>query len=245
MRLDHRLSWSNESDIVARAYPGTSLIGVPRSGRVTLWVPMRPIPDPGVIRAVLSGLSSDRTVQFLPGGKISQSPQGSDTITPEVEQVLASLRQRRYMVELELPEELFGDGGPVHPKARIRVRNLFTVGLAPEISIATYPQHPHLSTGRNGDSWACPLPPHETDWTWRDGAILDYCDQVALWILKTEVWSRSGEWIGPAVGHDPAQMVGSISPDAPCRCGHGARYRDCHAAWDDLQSAAPSRLQRS
>lgn len=85
-----------------------------------------------------------------------------------------------------------------HPKVRV---------LDPAIA-DVYPLHPHIFRRSDPqDAWACPVSPQDNRWTWKSGATVAYLDQVAIWLLKTQVWATTGvgaaglgKWVGPATG---------------------------------------------
>ncbi len=240
--LNGRL-WRHEVDHVTVAYPGATwrerLIG---GHSIKIWrVPVEPIPGQKQLPLVLADLSDARSVYFEPGGRIRHSPDcslredGHPRLLPRLRVVA-----RRYTVEFEYPPARCGEAGPKHPRARV---------LQPEVSARTFPDHPHLNRTEDGsDSWACPIAPHTTDWKWREGATVEYLDQLAIWLLKTAVWLATGlgilgcaTWIGPDAPHRPADVLASPS-DAACRCGSGAGYGRCHMPRD--MNALLSELSR-
>lgn len=227
---DH-LDVPEERDAVTAAYPGTKF-------RSDAWlVPMRPISacDTEFLMVAVD-LMRGEVVNLLPGGELAHSPD-----CPQCAHEVTELRRpspRLFRVHLSLPTVAFGPAGPTHPRARIGVGPLGSVGLTPSMQESRYRGHPHLSGDGRGDAWACPMPPHDTEWTWQPGSVLAYLDQVAIWLFKTEVWAATrmyplgaGLWLGDAAGHAPADVL-QYSPGGACRCGSGRRYGDCHRQID-------------
>ena len=223
------LDWESEQAEVTASYPGAAFTAV--EGRGVWRVHMRPIPRADRIHSVLADLQAEVTIRILESGELGHST-SCQTEHGRPATLTTPLRPRTYTVLLEYPPSPFGAAGPIHPRARVIPRSVAARGLAPEISLATRPGHPHLFFDRRGDSWACPLPPNDTSWTWENGATVAYLDQVAIWIVKSEVWSVTGQWLGPALSHAPEQVLTTIPPAAPCRCGSGAEYRHCHQPGD-------------
>jgi hypothetical protein len=201
-------------------YPEAFLAGVnPEVWRVL----MNPIPPKEEVDDVLSRLSNDAEVGIGKRGQLRSLslPQ------PHVrEPAISRIPGRPYLVEVEVPATMSGVAGDVHPKARI---------ISPEISRRSHPGHPHINFDETGDSWACPLSPHETVWSWKDGGIWAYLAQVSIWIVKSEVWARTGGglgergiWLGNAMSHEPLNVLLNVEAHSPCRCGSGGRYEDCH-----------------
>ena len=200
---------------------------------------MEPVPPEEELGRVLADLTRGATVAVGLNGRIQHSPECGESSVPHAE-VLSRLKlpSRRYLVELRYP--LFGGTTalPAHPQARV---------LFPEISARTFPGHPHLYGRNDGDSWACPLSPQSTRWTWGPGATLAYLDQVTIWILKSEVWFLTGggifglgSWIGPDTSHDPVDRLVQTTKGSPCWCGEQKLYEECHKEMD--ASAAMAKL---
>lgn len=123
---------------------------------------------------------------------------------------------------------------PQHPRA---------ISLYPEISWNKYPNHPHLSVLPQPREFGvvntlCPYRPSEGVWAWETRTIVDYLDYVTLWLAKHVVWLRTGGtnglgmWLGEGASHLPKDLVSEIPPQAPCHCGSGQAYRECHRDHD-------------
>ncbi len=227
--------WEHEGTEISEYYPGAFPLASPGGLPYGGWrVTMDPIPPAEDLYQVICDLNADAAVEVGYRGRISHIDSsasfGTDDITEGLRGLLIS--QRPYLVEVRYPDRLAGPAGPVHPKARL---------IAPEISLRYYPTHPHLSVDVAGDSWACPIFPQSTQWSWSEGATRTYLEHVALWLFKTEVWSRTsdilgrgGVWLGSAVPHRPSYVLAATSPEGQCRCGSGRKYAICHRLGDQL-----------
>jgi hypothetical protein len=218
--------WRHELGDVLAKYPGTVPISHQEGGHSTkvLRVPVTPVPKE--LGVVLADLNAGCTVGLIRGGAIVHWP---DCPVPRDKhnELLPRLRlpTRRYLVDLAYPNRMNGTAGPIHPVVRI---------IKPDISARTVPLHPHLSRTTDGsDSWACPIAPHDTDWHWYPGATADYLDQIAIWLLKTDVWLATGggllraaTWIGADSSHVPIDVLANPE-NRPCRCGSGLHYGRC------------------
>lgn len=225
--------WEHEVRETLGYYPEALLIEVEvRSVLALGWrVVMDPIPPADELHAVLADLEQGFICDVGLRGRIQHSDADCGSMSPDHEVLLPRVRvpRRPYIVELIYPLKLNGGAGPIHPQARV---------VQPEMTFRTYPRHPHM----NGDlrhSWPCPLSPHATTWSWAEGATWSYLAHVALWILKTEAWARTGggigrqgTWVGDATPHTPLHVLSTVDPIGPCRCGRGKRYEDCHLALD-------------
>ena len=220
---------------VMRTYPKaewheTTINGV---GTVSWYINLNPIPDSDVVQAILADLEVGRMVSIELQGKIFHSTKcdipnaNHPVILPNIK-----LEQQTYLVDLIYRPPSKGSFWSTQPVARI---------VSPEISVRTYPNHPHMYAG-NG-SWACPLSPQDKGWKWEKGATIAYLDQVSIWLLKTAVWIKTGaglaglgKWIGPDTSHQPLSLIATIGSDAPCWCGSGVQYGQCHQ-WSDISNA--------
>ena len=207
---------------------------------------MDPIPAETQLHQILADLDAGKLVFMESRGKVCHADEQCGIPWEKHPVLLPYLRlvPRPYIVELTYPPTPRGKAGPVQPKARV---------IRPKISACTVVGHPHLyvskpyacpkrlrlCSGEGRDSWACPLSPQTTDWNWGEGATIRYLDQVALWVLKTAVWTASGgsvlslgRWMGPATPHGPADLLASMRPSDPCNCGSGKTYKTCHMKLD-------------
>lgn len=231
-------TWREEVEAVLQAYPDAKWRksfgegGPARAWRLT----MRPIPGEDELSCVLADLEAGRVVSISQYGEISHSLKCEISVEGHL-CPLPNLRlpQQAYLIDLVYQVPAKAAAWSALPKAFI---------IEPEVSVRTYPNHPHMYAG-NGSSWACPLSPQDKGWKWERGATVSYLDQVAIWLLKTAVWARTGAgiaglgiWIGSDTSHDPASLMSTVRPDDPCWCGRGIRYEKCHFQGDVEQAIA-------
>ena len=222
-----------ELERISRYYPSASFhLPFAPGESPRLNVIIAPTPYPEERRAVATDLELGIAVGVGEHGRLHHSPlecaEGTDTH--------AQLRQnahvlnRPFAIRLEYPLH-HGDVVPVHPRAKI---------IYPKLPRQTLAAHPHMHFFTDTDEyWACPLPPHQTDWSWHNGGTMDYLDQLSIWLLKTDWWlatgggvGRLGTWLGPDATHDARRVLFESDPASPCRCGRGDRYRECHFGAD-------------
>lgn len=222
---------------IQECYPGAHLLLPSTAGEpFTLFVQIKPNPEAEERGKVLADLKRGLAVGIGVGGKLHHS--NAECMDGDEQHPVAlsntRLPNRKYLIGLSYPPGI-GTSFPIHPRARI---------IAPHLNQVTADAHPHMHhVADAGDFWACPLAPHTTAWRWETGATLSYLDQVAIWILKTEVWlgtgggiGRLGVWLGPDATHEATQVLSAIRPQDPCRCGRGDRYAHCHMR-RDMQAA--------
>jgi len=215
-----------ELDSTRLYYPDAAWLEPRAANRISLT--MDPLPERSTLKLVLGDLRDRGQVGIGRQGKLLHSAaycgRPSDQ-HPEVS-VTYGIPRRTYIVHVALPEARFGEGGSVHPHTRV---------VGPEISLRTYPNHPHMF----GEVDACPISPHDEDWGWDKGGLLGYLDQVAIWVVKTEAWfwsgwpsGRSRVWLGSDSSHAPQYLLDNLAAQGPCWCGSGRRYQACHRRAD-------------
>lgn len=226
--------WEHEMGVVVRVYPGAQWRDVTEgSNQTRAWyLTMDPIPHEEELHQVLADLDAGIGVSVGHRGKVGHSKVQCG-VPLESHAVLfphTRLTPLCYLVELTYQRPPQNAAGPAQPRARI---------VSPEISVRTYPKHPHMYVGNGFDSWACPLSPQDTRWTWGKGATVSYLDQVAIWLLKTAVWIATGagiaglgKWLGLDTSHAALDLLRMIGPTDPCWCGRGVRYEKCHMQLD-------------
>ena len=229
------LDWRTERSAILAAYPGADFEF--HYGRGVWHVPMCPVPEPYEYGLVMSDLEKEHPVRVLVRGQLAHTVNCERSAGEHTFSACGAPVRRTYVASLELPTAPRGSGGDVHPRARIHSVMPLPLSGSDSITVGSYPDHPHLSFGDGGDSWACPLSPHETSWGWRTGAIVEYLDYVSIWLAKTELWIRTKQWVGPSVSHAFEDTV-RIPSVAPCRCGSGRLYGVCHQPRDRDENVA-------
>lgn len=219
--------WQREQALVIAAYPSAQAhaeVGA-GAGKKFWIVRMSPVTSSDRLPYALADLDANRSVCLRLNGEVGHAAE-CPALAGEHAQYPLVLRPTTYVVRLDYPEHEYDRAGPVHPQARV---------LEPAVTIQTMPQHPHLFTTLDrSDSWACPIAPHQAHWTWHEGGTVMYLDQVAIWLLKTIVWWRTGggvlrfgRWLGDDASHDPLVLLGTDAR-SPCPCGSGKKYGNCH-----------------
>ncbi len=233
--------WRSEVEDVKRNYPDAEWFDVEATKtRTRLWrLTFDPIPRQDELYQVLHDLDKGYAVNIGQSGNVDHSDLDCG-LSLEYHPIAfnhVKLRPQTYKVEFTYPDSPHRAAGSVHPNARV---------LVPEISVRTYPKHPHMYVGLSGDSWGCPLSPQATGWRWEKGATVRYLDQVAIWLVKSAVWIATGggvlsfgKWIGPDTPHTPLELLRMTNPAGPCWCGRGKVYQNCHIM-DDINKAASS-----
>lgn len=230
--------WEYEVKDMASIYPDAQWRNVHEKGTDTrAWqLIMEPIPNKEELHYILYDLNRGVRVSIGQNGKISHSRTYCELplvchplFLPKVR--LVSIR---YLIDLTYPIIPQNAAGPVQPKVRI---------IMPEISARVYPKHPHMYCDPRYDSWVCPLSPQNSQWNWQKGATVSYLDQVAIWILKTAIWAKTGAgiaglgiWIGSDTPHRALDHLNMIKSTDPCWCGSGICYEKCHMKQDILQA---------
>lgn len=133
-----------------------------------------------------------------------------------------------FIVRVLLPQP------PQHPRA---------VAVYPEISWRRHAYHPHLSIMPQPPEFGivntlCPYRASEGAWSWESHTLVDYLEYITLWLAKHVIWLRTGGrnghglWLGQGASHLPRDLVREIPSGAPCHCGSGRPYRECHRDHD-------------
>lgn len=231
--------WEHEVKDVTSVYPDAQwrVINIKRDVDTRAWqLSMEPIPDEEELHYILYDLNRGASVAIGQEGKISHSRMHCELPLECHQSLLPKVRLSsiRYLVDLMYPIIPYSNAGPIQPKVHI---------IMPEISAQVYPKHPHMYGNLRQDSWACPLSPQYSQWNWEKGATISYLDQIAIWILKTAIWAKTGAgiaslgiWIGPDTSHEPLSLINNINPTDPCWCGSGVCYSQCHMQFDALQA---------
>ena len=193
-------------------YPQFSLSGAPiGTGPVAVWKgSVQAIQTHANIVELLDDISCDRPVAILPGGRVEH-----------LADCTAHHEERPWMEEIINPcvpfklEVRYG-GNSVHPQAYV---------VTPALPASAWR---HVF----GDGAICPFAPWQRVWSWTLHSVVDYMDQVLLWIIKSIVWLQTRTWIGTEASHEKGYLLRTIRPKDQCWCGSGSRYGSCHQAKD-------------
>lgn len=96
----------------------------------------------------------------------------------------------------------------------------------PEVSRRTHPEHPHL----NSDGSACTFFVPDRNYDPEIHPLSFLVDLTLDWLRRHLYWTERLVWPGPAAPHDPLAIVKELRsrPNAPCICGNGKPFRECH-----------------
>ncbi len=230
--------WEYEKNQVPDVYPGAQWQDiVDEQSKTRAWLlTMAPIPEASELSTILFDLQQNKGASIGHQGKIFHSEIQCSERTESHQQLFPNVKiwQHHFTVQLIYRKPPQGALFSTQPKARI---------LSPEISAKKYPSHPHIySNITRTDSWACPLSPQHTEWSYKKGATIEYLDQLSIWILKTMVWVATGgvvgigKWVGADTPHNKSYLLKTVGPSEPCWCGSGRKYSNCHLQPDALQS---------
>lgn len=103
-------------------------------------------------------------------------------------------------------------GGQAHPRAYI---------VNPAIPLN---DRPHMFR----DGAICAYPPWRDAWLWQCDTVVQFLDQVLIWLIKRTVWDQARVWIGAEMPHNTEFLSMIIKPDQQCWCGSGESFKDCH-----------------
>lgn len=217
------LRWAGEVEVMERAYPaftwGERLDG---STPVRFWTGvLQPLSPESDIDPILADLAANRHVVVSTNGRLAHDIQcyGPHKLPRKLHN-LGGLDQAFHLDACHRPP-------PAPPLVR---------SIDPEISRRRFPEHPHLY-GETGE--LCPLFPPDVPIGTEPITLADYLDQVALYLVKHQVWEETAKWIGRHVDHrvlDWAVKLGDrlllrdlgVRPNDPCWCRSGKRAIKCH-----------------
>lgn len=199
-------------------YPGARWIPPkydPSSGYWT--VSLRVKPEQGELHRVVNDLEHERTVDMSTNGQILES----DTCTADHE-VPVDIDAIRHHLD-SIPDiwtvMIMYPSSVADPKTWLKPSWW---------SAKTLTRHGHL----NSDGSACVFYAPSNAWNPSENTLAQYVDQLAIWILKTEIWVARGAhsqhrgWPGPGQSHDLSVLL-KAPVSSRCQCGSGANYRDC------------------
>jgi hypothetical protein len=203
----------NESVRAMKAnYPTFSVGGRPiGTGAEAVWQgwiqPVRSIEN---LEFLLADLAQNRAVRILPGGEIIHHPNCQ-----------RKHQELQWIKKLKKPDRAFKikityGCGSRHPRAFV-----LNPVIPPE-------EREHMF----GDGAICAYPPWQGVWDWQTHTVAEFTDQVAVWLVKWNVWQQTDVWLGDEMWHDKGFLFFNIKPTEQCWCGSGARYGECHRTRD-------------
>ncbi len=72
----------------------------------------------------------------------------------------------------------------------------------------------------------CLYPPWRFPWT-KQSSIVDLLKQALIWLIKWDVFDRTGKWIGSETPHTYDYLLANVRPSDSCTCFSGDEYRNC------------------
>lgn len=193
-------------------YPAFQVGGRPiGTGAEAVWQGwMQPIRSLEDLEHLLADIAQNRAVRILPGGEVIHHPNCQ-----------RKHPQLTWMKKLKKPDRAFKikityGGGSRHPRGFV---------LDPVIP-------PEEREHMFADGAVCAYPPWHGVWDWQTNTVADFADQVALWLVKWNVWQQTGVWLGEEMQHNKGFLFFNIKPTEQCWCGSGRQYGGCHRISD-------------
>lgn len=100
-----------------------------------------------------------------------------------------------------------------------------------------------------------PIPPDKRRHVWRDGSIcafmssegwyadrddvVDFMGHAAIWLIKWNLFSQTGVWLGPEHQGTPDYHLRVLTPGDTCWCRSGRPYGKCHRPSDQQMAREP------
>ena len=199
----------NESVAAMKAnYPSFTVEGRPiGTGAKAIWKGwIQPIRILENLEQLLADIEQNRAVRILPGGEIIHRPdcQRKHPRFPWIKKLKKP--DRAFKIKI-----IYGCGSR-HPSAYV---------LDPVIP-------PEEREHMFGDGSVCAYPPWQGVWDWQTNTVADFTDQVAVWLVKWNVWQQTDVWLGDEMLHDKAFLFFNIKVTEQCWCGSGKQYGVCH-----------------
>ena len=72
----------------------------------------------------------------------------------------------------------------------------------------------------------CLYPPWTFPWTDRS-SIIDLLKHALIWLIKWDVFDRTGKWIGSETPHTFDYLLANVRPSDSCTCFSGSEYGSC------------------
>lgn len=198
--------------VMREIYPTFQVGGRPiGTGAEAVWQGwMQPIRSSEDLEYMLADLAQNRSVRILSGGEVIHHPN-----CHRKHQELSLIKR------LKKPDRAFKikityGSGRRHPQGFV-----LDPVIPPE-------ERKHLFA----DGAICAYPPWHGVWDWQRNTVADFADQVAVWLVKWNVWQQTGVWLGEEMRHDKGFLLFNIKPNEQCWCGSGERYGKCHQASD-------------
>ncbi|MBN4059330.1 SEC-C domain-containing protein [Dehalococcoides mccartyi] len=182
-------------------------------------VPIRAKPDPKELENVVADLEHERTVDLSKNGKILEAK--TCTAEHETVQDIEAIRSHLDSIPDVWNAMIVYPSDIADPKTWLRPSWWDTDVMS---------RHGHL----NWDKSACVFYASTAGaWNPVENTLSEYVDQLAIWILKSEIWIARGAlpdlagWPGPGQSHELHVLL-RASVNSRCECGSGRPYGTCH-----------------
>ena len=180
-------------------------------------VPLRIKPDPDELHSVIADLEHERSVHLSTHGKILEADncEAHHEAVAGIEDIQNHLSAIPDIVRVAIAYPSF----IADPKTWLQP-TWWDAGVRRK--------HPHM----NADGSACVFYAPAAIWDPTRDNLAQYVDQLAIWVLKSEIWVARGArpdgegWPGPSQDHSFSAML-LASPDSRCQCGRGRPYGVC------------------
>ncbi len=196
-----------QGKIMEGAYPSLELVSADTDDTLIWKGELQPIRSTDELDSLLDDLEHDRDVDIIRGRDCQlahnlECPEehGKHRLTEQIVEPI-----RLFTVRIED----FGDGRM--PDASV---------IEPFIPIEERRHH-------RGQDGICSFAPFEHPWAKND-SMVEFTDQVLIWLLKQTVYSQTKEWLGRETRHDTPYLFNTIKAYDQCCCGSGKYYADCH-----------------
>jgi hypothetical protein len=190
-----------------QAYPSLALKS-DGSGGILVWegelTPLRTLDE---IDGIIYDLAHDRNVE-ISGGVAAQIVH---------DQSCQIVHQRSPLAEqLSDPFQTF----------TVQITDFGTT-RQPEATILSAAAPTERMRHRWKESGVCAYAPWKYPWDPDSSSILDFVDQVFIWLLKQTVYLQTETWLGSEMPHDSKFLLTTVKPSDRCVCGSGKRFEDC------------------
>jgi hypothetical protein len=190
---------------MARYYPQLKL--TMELGVIAAWRGrVQPLQTENHLTELLDDIANDRAVQVLYRGEVQHHP--DCTAHHQTHEWMSKIIDSFVSYELLVRYS----GGRIHPRAYVLEPAMTKLG------------HPH----RFSDGTMCPYRPTDGVWLWREHTVVDFMDHAMIWLVKHNIWSQTGIWIGAEAPHDIISLLRTTGQKQECFCRSGKPFGKCH-----------------
>lgn len=191
-------------------YPGFNVAyEAGESGDVAVWRGVvQPVRQLTSLSSVLEDLEAERPVRVVQGEIVHQ---------PNCEVVHSGhpLSQRLIYWRTQFELRVLHDGGLADPRCWV-----ITPPIPPDQRKHVWPDG-SICAFMSSEGWD----PDQND-------VVDFMGHAAIWLLKWNIYSQTGVWLGREHQGTPDYHLKVLTGDDNCWCRSGRRYASCHRASD-------------